>query len=273
MKNVWVVLAMALFGTACGAGDSDREAAINDVIDEIGFNRGEAECAIDRLLDEFGSLDFVDDPDKLNDEETFRAGEILLECSGGPASVPSSGNTETTGTDTASAPSATDSGTAATDTDDESQTDPPTADQDSPPATGEGGYWTAAQLCTLFDDDQVTNLFGTSAPAVAFEQFQLDDDSICSWPDPDSSEVLPPALILVRQQLNDGQDIQFGDVVNIAGADYGDYRPAWLPGRDFLEVRADDQWIYFDYLSNTPGAYDLVLGAATDWVSRQTGVR
>ena len=181
----------------------------------------------------------------------------------------SSGDGEPTPTDAVATDSAVETENTTTATTSDLPTDPAVADQDSAAATDESGYWTAAQLCTLFDDDEVTNLFGASAQATAFEQAELEDLSICSWPDPDSSEALPPTLILVRQELNDGQDIQFGEGVTITGADYVDHRPAWLPGRDFLVLKVADQQILFDYVADTPGAYDVVIAAATEWVTNQ----
>lgn len=287
--KIWRVLLVATLLAACSSG-TNRDVAITSLQEEVGFTESEAVCAADALEDEFGSLDFIDDPDSLGDDEALRAGQIMLRCSGAfgdlvgddadddaedaepEATEPESAEPEPVVTEAAE-PVATEPAAADSTAEASAEAVPASAPAPAAPVATEpemGGDWTADELCGLFDGAEVSQVFGASSPSIAIADWESDDLSVCLWPDPNSESLVPRGMMAARQEAG-GSFVQFEEAIDIPGADNADYRPMFLDGRDFLVVEANGQSLSLDYWTNTPGGVELAVAGATRWVAYQNG--
>lgn len=270
MKNIrrtlLAVAATIALSAGCGGGFT-QEQAVATLVTELGMTEAQAACSVDAIENEMGSIEMLEDPNSINDEDGLVVGELMVLCL--QELDPSFSNrTDKAPTDDESAAS----------TDGQQASDDAAADiaeqtvDDAPAATPGGvGDWTAAQLCTLADGADVSAAFGTVELAMPFEQWEDSDRSICVWEDPDSPEVVPPTLLMADQEPATGPILIDGTSIDIAGAAEVDYRPDWLPGEDFLVLTARDQKLTLRYQSGHAAAYDLAVQAASTWSALQAG--
>ncbi|MEM9131226.1 MAG: hypothetical protein AAF962_27365 [Actinomycetota bacterium] len=74
------LVGLALVLSACGGGDADRDALIDDRL-RIGNTQEQAECYADAVLDEFGEDPSADG--ELSDDDVTKLADFAFGCVGG----------------------------------------------------------------------------------------------------------------------------------------------------------------------------------------------
>ncbi len=75
-----MLVGMAVALSACGGGDADRDALIEDRV-RIGNTQEQAECYADAVLDEFGEDPAADG--ELSDSDVEKLSGFAFDCVGG----------------------------------------------------------------------------------------------------------------------------------------------------------------------------------------------
>lgn len=70
--------ALSLLAAGCGS-DFDRDAEIDNMVEETGVDEATATCIVDGIVDEFGE-DRVTSDDEPNAEEQAKIAEIMTGC-------------------------------------------------------------------------------------------------------------------------------------------------------------------------------------------------
>lgn len=243
--------------SACGGGSFERGDAIDLLVADVDMTEAQADCTLDTLTEELGGFGVLENPDSMSEEEGEVVGEAMLGCllEADPVVVDDD------------QPEATDDPTEATggETPDEQPAEEPGPAE----PLGGAGDWTATQLCGLMQGEGVAAVYGTTGTPVPMEDFEDPDQSICSWPDPDSTDVVPPTLVRLVEIESTGLIVD-GVPVDVPGADEVDYREVWLPGEDFLVVTAGGRELTIRYTSGASAGLDLAVAAATEWATRQS---
>ncbi len=245
--------------SACGGGSFERADAIDLLVADVDMTQAQADCTLDTLTQELGGFGVLENPDSMSEEEGEVVGEAMLGCllEADPVIVDDD------------QPEATDDPVDAAGG--ETPTEEDTVAEEPPPADplGGAGDWTAAQLCGLMQGEGVAAVYGTTGTPVPMVDFEDADQSICSWPDPDSTGAVASTLVRLVEIESTGLIID-GVPVEVPGADEVDYREVWLPGEDFLVVTAGGRELTIRYASSASAGLDLAVAAATEWATRQS---
>ncbi len=259
-----IVVAMAIGLAACGGGERDQ--GIADLMD-LGFPQEEAECIVDGIREEIGSLSRLDDED-VTEDEVSRAAAVFQTCAPGSAGRvddPGDSATGNPGGDAGEDPS----GAQTTTTGGDSGT--------GAAMSGGPGHWTAAQLCELIPEGGLDSLFGTTEPIAAKEGTDQPEWSVCNWEDPDVAFdplVATPKLFTIKNIPRDVQSPpadQENVDLGLSSPDGAVFYDELDPSMSAIVVFAGDQLLQVSFPMGTPGAREVAAAVAGSWAEAQTG--
>ncbi len=258
----WGVIAVVLVLVASACGTSERDQGVADLLD-LGFSQAEAECVVDGVIEEIGSLSRLDDDD-VSAEEVDRAAAVFEQCAAGSVGRVD----EPTRVDEPSTPPADPGDDAA------APVDSALPGGDALPGAG---HWTAAELCLLVPQGILDPLFSATNPITAQESTDQPEWSVCKWEDPDvefDPAVSTPQLFTIKNIPRDTQnprsDIEQVDL-GLTAPDGAVYYEEFNPGMAAIVVFAGDQLLQISYPVGTTGAKELSRDVASVWVEAQLG--